>query len=643
MRFLGAILMSVAVCSTVLVGQTDRNLEREKATASQTRRRVALVIGNGAYQKAKSLPNPANDAADMAKALKELGFEVLSGTDLNKRQMQDLIRAFGTRLGPGDIGLFYYAGHGIQVNGENYLVPVDAEIPQEDEVPYATVPISLVLTKMATAKNNLNLIILDACRNNPFARDWTGYRDVENNDGLAKISPPTGTLVLYSTEPGKVASDGAGRNGLFTESLLTQMKKPNLEFEAMVKFLAKDVKTKSGNKQSPWKEGLYDGDFYFVRTDTETQSGSSPNTQSAINILPFFPIPEKNVKRSEQIVKLGEELRARDECPLAILNYTDALRLNPDSDYAFSRRGECYRMLGNYNNAIQDLNEAIRRNPRNDYAYASRAVSFWGNGQLDLVLKDLDASIELNENSYFALFMRGDFQQKNGDCGKAVDDLTRALLLSPDNQQAYLARGAAYSCHSDFEKAISDVNHVLKLDPNSVEALKQRARLYFFKRDPQKSISDYGRLVELNPEESEEYLFFRGLGFTQTGAFDSAANEFTKVINLSGDMKLEGYIFRGFAFAAAGNKTSSKADLTTAIELAKEPTDLVMAYTYRSLSYLIENETKKALSDVEKAFVIKIDDKETEAAIKPFLFLVRSGVNLEREVRISPGRHQLGD
>lgn len=262
------ILIALTFNSTIFA-QTDRKLEREKPNA-QIEKRIALIIGNGAYTKAKPLPNPSNDAADMAATLKTLGFEVLSGVNLDKRAMENLIRDFGNKLANGGVGLFYYAGHGIQVGGENYLVPVDANIPEEDEVSYSAVPVNLVLRKMATAGNTLNIVILDACRNNPFARSWRGFRDNSNADGLAKIAPPTGTLVLYATEPGKVASDGAGRNGLFTESLLKQIKKPNLEYDQMVKALSADVWQKSNKQQLPWKEGNSLSDFYFAKTEIKT-------------------------------------------------------------------------------------------------------------------------------------------------------------------------------------------------------------------------------------------------------------------------------------------------------------------------------------------------------------------------------------
>lgn len=259
-----ALVFAVLLSGLPLTAQTDRQLERQKKN-SQTEKRLALIIGNGAYTKANPLPNPTNDATDMARVLRDVGFEVLSGVNQNKRQMETLIREFGNKLANGGVGLFYYAGHGIQVNGENYLVPIEADIPEEDEVSYSAVPVNLVLRKMATANNDLNIVILDACRNNPFARSWRTFRSGENNDGLAKITPPTGTLVLYATEPGKVASDGDGRNGLFTEALLKNIKKPNLEYDQMVRAVSADVWQKSNKQQLPWKEGNSLQDFYFVK------------------------------------------------------------------------------------------------------------------------------------------------------------------------------------------------------------------------------------------------------------------------------------------------------------------------------------------------------------------------------------------
>jgi len=247
------------------LGQDTRGV----GVRTTTEKRLALVIGNADYQSTTKLTNPSNDATDMAATLKTLGFEVLSGTNQSKREMEALIRQFGEKLAKqGGVGLFFYAGHGIQYRGGNYLVPVEANIPAEDEIEYASINLGFLLNKMEAAQNNLNIVILDACRNNPFARSWRNYRDIGDNIGLAKVTPPTGTIMLYATQPGNVASDGSGRNGLFTESLLQQIKKPNVEFDAMVKALARDVSEKSGKKQLPWKEGIVLGDFYFAGAQT---------------------------------------------------------------------------------------------------------------------------------------------------------------------------------------------------------------------------------------------------------------------------------------------------------------------------------------------------------------------------------------
>ena len=221
--FMAAILLLQSIVAIVVPAQQTRKLERSDVNANQNR--IALVIGNGDYKNASALPNPVNDAVDMARALKELGFEVISGTDQSKQQMENLIRQFGNRLAETKgVGLFFYAGHGISSGGVNYLIPIDADIQAEDEIEYSSVSINFLLNKMASANNGFNMVILDACRNNPFARKWRNFREIGDKGGLAKIDAPTGTLIAYATKPGDVASDGTGRNGLYTSALLKQMR-----------------------------------------------------------------------------------------------------------------------------------------------------------------------------------------------------------------------------------------------------------------------------------------------------------------------------------------------------------------------------------------------------------------------------------
>ncbi|MDP3427334.1 MAG: caspase family protein, partial [Humidesulfovibrio sp.] len=220
-------------------------------------RRTALVIGNSAYKSAP-LKNPVNDARDMASALKGLGFEVKLLTDASHQSMEAAVREFGLSLRQGGVGLFYYAGHGIQTAGENYLVPVDAVIQTESDVKFGCLNAGLVLGKMEDAGNGLNVVILDACRNNPFGRS---FRSAEQ--GLAKMDAPTGSLIAYATAPGSVAADGTGKNGLYTEYLLKHMRTPGLAISDLFMRVRMGVVTATAKKQVPWESSSLTGYFYF--------------------------------------------------------------------------------------------------------------------------------------------------------------------------------------------------------------------------------------------------------------------------------------------------------------------------------------------------------------------------------------------
>jgi uncharacterized caspase-like protein len=292
--------------------QADRQLVQE---SGDVRKRTALVIGNADYTKARALANPANDAADIAKSLADLGFTVISGTNLDLKQMNDKVREFGDQLkASGGVGLFYYAGHGIQVGGKNYLIPVDADIPREDEVDFNALNLDLVLRKMATANNGLNIVILDACRNNPFARSWSRG---EEEGGLAQISAPTGTFIGYATSPDRTASDGNGRNGLYTTELLKVLHQPNLKIEEAFKQVTIAVDRASSGKQVPWTSSSLRGDFYFNAAGVHPVTkvpvvATAPATteQTTASSQPAAPLPSpelaewNKVKNSSNIADI---------------------------------------------------------------------------------------------------------------------------------------------------------------------------------------------------------------------------------------------------------------------------------------------------------------------------------------------------
>jgi uncharacterized caspase-like protein len=220
--------------------------------------RVALVIGNADYARAPTLENPVNDARGMEAKLTKLGFAVTKLENATKDQMEEAIVAFEGKLGPDKIGLFYYAGHGVQVRDKNYLIPVDATIEQERRARIEALDVSLVTDAMRYARSKVNFIILDACRDNPFERKLRG-----SSRGLAAVDAAGGTLIAYATAPGSVASDGNGKNGVYTGALLAALDEPGLSAEQVFKSVRKRVSSATDGQQTPWESSSLTGDFVF--------------------------------------------------------------------------------------------------------------------------------------------------------------------------------------------------------------------------------------------------------------------------------------------------------------------------------------------------------------------------------------------
>ena len=236
---------------------TEKNLPSGIVT---DQKRLALLIGNGMYQNGGMLANPENDANDIAERLQNLGFDVMLFNNLDQSGFRKAIDDFGTKLAGYDVGLFYYAGHGIQVKGNNYLIPVDANLKSENDVEYGCVNAGRLLAKMEDAGSTTNIVILDACRDNPFERSW---RRSTHGSGLAFMTAPAGSLISYATSPGATASDGAGQNGLFTSALLEYMDEANLSVLEMFQKVRTYVRQNSDGEQVPWESTSLEGNFYF--------------------------------------------------------------------------------------------------------------------------------------------------------------------------------------------------------------------------------------------------------------------------------------------------------------------------------------------------------------------------------------------
>jgi len=228
--------------------------------------RIALVIGNSKYRNAGQLTNSANDARLMADTLRSLGFNLIGGgpqIDLDKAGLDRAAQNFGRELQGADVGLFYYAGHGVQVRGSNYLVPVDANPTRESDIDFQMLDVLLVLRQMEGAGTRLNVVILDACRNNPFGR--RGLR--ATTSGLAQMQAPEGTLISYATQPGNVALDGFGDNSPYTKALAQTIQRPGLDIFQTFNEVGLAVMQATGKAQQPWvSTSPIKGNFYFAGT-----------------------------------------------------------------------------------------------------------------------------------------------------------------------------------------------------------------------------------------------------------------------------------------------------------------------------------------------------------------------------------------
>jgi Caspase domain len=282
-------------------------------------RRVALVIGNAAYTHANPLTNPVNDAADMAKALTQFGFDATLGLDLDRRGFDEKVRAFSRALENADTAVFFYAGHGLQVAGRNYLVPVDAGLNSERDLDFEAVSLDFVLRQMEVGREGkTNIVFLDACRDNPLARNLArsmGTRSAAIGQGLAEVQTGVGTFIAYSTQPGNVALDGAGRNSPFTAALTGRALEAGRNLNALMIEVRKDVLKATDGRQVPWDHSALTSDFFFQPGAQAAGDANLPSAEREIIQARLKAIEEQIHSKSDRLQTLAlvkvEQLKER--------------------------------------------------------------------------------------------------------------------------------------------------------------------------------------------------------------------------------------------------------------------------------------------------------------------------------------------
>lgn len=292
--------------------------------------RIALVIGNGNYGTSFSkLPNPPNDARLISKSLTDAGFKVITVIDADQKKMKRAFTDFGKLLsdaGSDAVGLFYYAGHGVQVNGANYLIPTGAKIDSEADVDMEAVNADWVLQQMEFAGNRMNIIVLDACRNNPLP---AGKRSAEK--GLARMDAPRGSFLAYSTAPGATAVDGKGSNSPYSQALANAIENTHVPLEQLFRQVRVDVMSATSEEQVPWDASSLTGEFYFKRPN-----GSEPAAQTAALAPAPAPATQGGASRAPQPeVAPGKTFRDCPNCPELVSIPTGAFTMgSPEGDDA---------------------------------------------------------------------------------------------------------------------------------------------------------------------------------------------------------------------------------------------------------------------------------------------------------------------
>jgi regulator of sirC expression with transglutaminase-like and TPR domain len=319
----------------------------------------------------------------------------------------------------GSYGFFYYAGHGVQSGGENYLIPVDANIPSETYLRDRAVPVQALLGELNDAGNALNIVVLDTCRDNPFSWKRSGSRGLQ-----VVTNQPADSIIVYATSAGSAAQDGTGRNGLFTTHLLNNLKTPGLSVQELFNRTGADVRRASGGSRIP---------AVYSRFFETAWLGNGPVVAVQPSPSPVQPAPERNAK---SYYDSGEIFRSRGDYVTAIEEYSQAIRLDPNYVIAYVSRGNAYNGKKDYDRAVADYTQAIRLDPNYTWAYYNRGLAY----------------------------------TNKGDHDRAIADYTQAIRLDPNDATAYHNRGIAYERKKDYNRAIADYEAALRIEPNHAYA-----------------------------------------------------------------------------------------------------------------------------------------------------------------------------
>jgi len=402
----------------------------------------------------------------MSQALRALGFDVIYRENINQNEMKKAIRMFGEKIRGGGVALFYYAGHGVQVKGVNYLVPVDAKIESETEVEYECIDAGFVLAQMDAAKNNMNIVVLDACRNNPFARS---FRSTSN--GLAQMDAPSGTLIAYATAPGSIASDGANRNGLYTQELLKFMRTTNLSIEEVFKQVRISVRNLTHDRQTPWESSSLIGDFYFVGGRESADARLLPTQPSfdpaAVELSYWDSI--KNSNDPEDFKSYLEKYPNGQFVTLARRRATGTSSVQSSGDSNLFQKhlseGERFFNSQNWTEAEKAYRDALQLNPNHALAHFNLGEVLFAQKKYAEAEIEYRETARLEPNNARAHLYIGDTLFHFGKMSDAEIEYRIAVRLDPQNAEAHAFLADALRKQQKWSDAENEIQQALRILP----------------------------------------------------------------------------------------------------------------------------------------------------------------------------------
>lgn len=441
--------------------------------------RYALVIGNAKYPDSESpLKEPVNDMRAVADELKRSGFEVAVGENLSSEAMKRSFNALYDKIKPGAVAMIFFSGYGIQSGRQSFMIPVDSTIWDEKDVRRDGISLDSVLSEMNSRGASVKIAILDASRRNPYERRFRQF-----STGLAPVTAPRGTLVMYSAPPGTVVNDASSDRSLFVTELLKEIRAPNITADEAFNRTRLGVSRVSKSEQIPWFSSSLAEEFSFgtrvaaIPPDRQ-ETRPPPLTPPPVTPPPVTPPPLPPVTQpvtppplppvvtpTPQPSEADKRLAAINSDP-AMVELTKLIVANPNDQAAFYKRGQLYAVKGAYPQAMKDFDDAIRLMPSDVEALNNRCWVKMIAGDLQSALKDCNDALQLRPNFADALDSRGLVYLKNGQNANAIPDFDSALRLNSKLASSLYGRGIARQRTGAAAAGDRDIAAAKAIDPN---------------------------------------------------------------------------------------------------------------------------------------------------------------------------------